>query len=526
MSNRSSLTIVLAVVLMVLVMGVAAVVTFSGSASRDKWTFPESWSAQAASVQSMKVTSLLGKSKTDLFVQTLDTVMVYDASGQLALGEQLGAPLATTLADMDGDARQDIIAFYIGSEGPTVAALRATGGKVIWQRALPDIGTPARAAAVDFEGNGRAWIVVGDQTGHLVALDPAGQVVWHYTLADTSELRGLDTILAPGKTQLIAVASRGGDVAVLNRQGQVAWTYTLPGGLRRLRTYDIQTPGRSTVLLGGEGGEVIALEGGSGQRLWTAGVGQAVTEIRLAELDGDPAAHEIVVGGKKGGVWAFDRSGQRVFSTSAGGAKVMEIAALPQSGSDRDLVAVGDENGSVTFLRANGSKLGSVSYSAPINRLAVGAVGGREQLLVADASQVRAVAPEIRVAPFWYTPLLGGLLACAVIAVAAWLVGSAKPAPALQLSAEQMTVEAQKARRLMLHESIADLERLRQAGEVPADAYLARLKDLRTQLADAEANLIKLGVAIQPETMRCPHCGGALTLGTDRCEYCGQTVIT
>jgi len=96
----------------------------------------------------------------------------------------------------------------------------------------------------------------------------------------------------------------------------------------------------------------------------------------------------------------------------------------------------------------------------------------------------------------------------------------------LQISAEQMTVEAQKARRIMLHESIDDLKRMKGAGEIPPDAYLARMKDLRAQLADAEASLIKLGVPLQAETIKCPNCGGMLQLGTDRCEYCGQTVIT
>ena len=88
-----------------------------------------------------------------------------------------------------------------------------------------------------------------------------------------------------------------------------------------------------------------------------------------------------------------------------------------------------------------------------------------------------------------------------------------------------MTAEAQKARRIMLHESINDLKRMENSGEVPPDAYLARLKDLRGQLAEAEANLIKLGVPLTAETFKCPNCGGALELGTDRCDYCGQTVL-
>jgi uncharacterized protein with PIN domain len=120
---------------------------------------------------------------------------------------------------------------------------------------------------------------------------------------------------------------------------------------------------------------------------------------------------------------------------------------------------------------------------------------------------------------------LGGLLACLVIAVVAYAIASLKPAPVLRLSAEEMTAEAQKARRIMLHESINDLKRMKDSGEVPPDAYLARLKDLRGQLAEAEANLIKLGVPLRAETFKCPNCGGALELGTDRCDYCGQTVL-
>jgi hypothetical protein len=88
-----------------------------------------------------------------------------------------------------------------------------------------------------------------------------------------------------------------------------------------------------------------------------------------------------------------------------------------------------------------------------------------------------------------------------------------------------MTVEAQKARRRMLHESIADLKKLQERGEVPERAYLARLRELREQLAEVTAALIKLGEPVQVESFACPHCGGPLELGTDRCEFCGQVVI-
>jgi hypothetical protein len=101
-----------------------------------------------------------------------------------------------------------------------------------------------------------------------------------------------------------------------------------------------------------------------------------------------------------------------------------------------------------------------------------------------------------------------------------------QPAPTLQVSAQKMSVEAQKAQRRMLHESIHDLKEMHDQGSVASNAYLARMKTLRQQLAQTNQSLMELGEPIQVETITCPHCNGTLALGTDRCDYCGQIVIT
>ena len=523
MNQRVIITIVLALALMCLVMGVAAAITFTGAVNRDKWAVSETWAQPAASVQSMKVTNMTGAGKTDLFVQAGNTIQIYDASGKLVLGQEFPGTLAATMGDVNGDGTQDILAYYKESQASVATALKASGGEAIWKTGLVGLGDVGRAAAVDFDGTGKYGVVVGDTTGKLVAVSESGKERWRYDLKAT-ELRGLDNILI-GKTQLIAAADIGGNVVALDGKGKVVWPFTVSGGLRRLRTYELITPGQSAVLLGGETGMLYVLEGSTGKQLWTANAGQAITEIRLAELDGDPGTREVVVGGKKGGVWAYSQTGAQLFAASVG-SKVQEIASLDAEGSGRDVVAIGDESGGVAFLNAQGNRLASKSYSAPINRLLGDKFMDSKRFLVADAAQVRAVKVDKQTAPFWYSPLLAGLLACAVIAVVAFIIGSIKPAPTLQISAEQMTVEAQKARRIMLHESVNDLKRMKTSGEVPPEAYLARLKDLRAQLADAEANLIKLGVPLQAETIKCPNCGGTLDLGTDRCEYCGQVVIT
>ena len=532
MNSRVTITVILAVVLMVLVMGVAVLFTFTQPASSGTWAANETWSEAGAGVINMKVTNVTGAGKTDLFVQAGNRVQVFEASGQQAFSQAFPGTLASVLGDVDGEGIPEIVAYYTTDRGATVTAFRVTGeDRVLWETNLQGLGPSDRMAVVDLDGMGKMGVVIGDQTGRLVAVSDKGEERWRYDLQLTSaELRGLDNVLT-SRGHLVAAAGREGKVVVLDRSGKEAWTFAVPAGLRRLRTEELMGPGQSAVLLGAEDGTLYALDGATGQPLWTAGVGQAITEIRMAELDGDPGTRELVVGGKNNGVWGYSQSGARLFSASVEGSKtkVNEIAALNVEETGKDVVAIGDETGMVTFFDAKGRRLITRSYAAPINRMTTGKFGGKWQFIVADGAQVRAM--ELSVSGggrslLWASPLLGGLVACAVIAGVAYLIASMKPAPALQLSAEQMTVEAQKARRIMLHESINDLKRMKQAGEVPSEAYLARLKDLRGQLADAEANLIKLGVPLTVETIACPHCGGRLELGTDRCEYCGQTVLT
>jgi len=181
---------------------------------------------------------------------------------------------------------------------------------------------------------------------------------------------------------------------VLDGNGAEVWSFSVPGGLRRLRTEELMGPGKGTVLLGGEDGTLIALDGATGKTLWTATLGQAVTEIRLAELDGDPGTRELAAGGKRNGVWAYSQSGARLFSASVGGdkSKITEIAALDVDDSGKDVVAIGDDTGTVTFFDVKGSKLTTASYTAPINRMATGKIGGERQFLVADAMAIEESA--------------------------------------------------------------------------------------------------------------------------------------
>jgi outer membrane protein assembly factor BamB len=520
-SSRTLIIIVLAVVLMVMVMACSVFITLTDMASREKYTANAGWQVPASAALSVNITDLTGDKQRDVFVQDADGIKVLDTQGQPLVEKQFPQSLASTQGDVDGDGVPDIVAYtWNGERARTIAF---TGqDRVLWERELPELGVPGRAVALDFENDGRSEIVVSDEDGQMLALSAQGDELWRYWLMGIG-LRGLDDVPLP-TGDVVTVGDEGGEVVILDSQGQEMWRTMALGGLRRLRAFPLGGPLNGRVLVGSVNGELTVYQGDDGQEVWSAGIGQAVNEIRPAEIDGDPATVEIIAGGKDGGVWAFSQTGQRLWANGVG-SKVNEIAGIGSEGLDGQAIIVGDDGGEVTVFDSRGMQLTSFAASGSIGRVEVGKLAGTNGFIVADSSQLTLYTLDKTTAPFWYTPILGGLLACGVIAIVAVVIASLKPAPTLRVSAEEMTVEAQKARRRMLHESIEDLKKMQERGEVSGQAYLARIRELREQLAEVTAALIKLGEPVQVESFACPHCGGPLELGTDRCEFCGQVVI-
>jgi hypothetical protein len=185
----------------------------------------------------------------------------------------------------------------------------------------------------------------------------------------------------------------------------------------------------------------------------------------------------------------------------------------------------GNDSGKLAIYDHQGNSLHSKSFAGEITRLDTGKLTDEDQFVVAAGREVSLLQMESAKAPFWYNTLVAGFIACLAIAAGAWAITNIAPAPKLQYSAEDMTIEGLRAKRKMYLESLHELKKAHQAGEVPGDSYLARSKELREQVAHAEAEMMKLGASIKPEMMKCPNCGGSIELGSDKCEYCGQTMI-
>jgi outer membrane protein assembly factor BamB len=520
MNSRPTRALIIAIVLILFVMGIAVVLTLN-SPREAKFTTQAAWSRPYGVAQSMNIIDLTGDGKGDLFLQNESNVSVWDANGNPIFAQDIFPPLATTMGDVDGDGVEDIVIFAPIETGP--AARVVSRGTIVWTRSIRDMRRPARAAAIRFEPD--PLIVLGDDNGLLVALSADGNEVWRARVSSGDAIRGLDDARVSGEL-LLAAANHNGNVALLDADGDTRWTYLLSGALRRLRAYDLNGDGTSEILIGGDGNRLVLLDAASGREIANRPLGQAITEIREAEINGEPSSREFVVGGKDGGVWAFRADGTQMWSASVSD-KVNEIAGVDVDDDGAEEIIIGDEAGGVTlFRRATGDRHGLMMQSSAIARIDAGKLTGSDQIAVADGNTVQLLSLQKSDAPFFYTPLVAGIVVSIIIFAAAWFIGTLPDKSALRVAIEDHSSAGLLSRRRMLHEGIADVERLKQSGEMPPEAYLARLKELRGQLADTEAALAKAGASIKTETFKCPNCGGTLPLGVDKCEYCGQVVIS
>ena len=523
--NRKTVTLVLALALMAIVMIIAAVLYFSGP-PREKWTIEQHWSVDISDAETIKGINMAGEREDEIYAQSLSRVMILDYAGQnlFDLDIDMGK---TTMGNLNDDDLDEFVAVYVGSEGFITEAYTGSG-EPLWARSLPNLSLPSRATSVDLAGDRVREIVVGDEMGRLTCLSSDGQILWEYSLpqvnASNAYVRGLDDVPLGDGRYLIAAANYEGNVVLLDADGQELWAMRFSQPLRRLRAYDLNGDGVAEIILGGEGGRVEAFDSQNGASLWTSSAGSKITDARDAELDGDPTTREIIFGAKEGALLGFDAAGNTVFRANLG-SRVEAVSGIDLDGDGLDEVIAGSDGGQLNIYRADGSLLIGASMGSAIAKIDGGKRLGAGEFLVATTRNVSLRQVSVKQAPWWYNTLTAGLLACLIIAGVAWALSGLRPPPRLEYSADELTVEALQAKRKMLKESLAEVGRLQKSGEVPPDAYTARTRELRGHIARVEADLIKLGIEITPQVMQCPTCGGALEIGADQCEYCGQTIL-
>ena len=515
--SRKFIPFIVAFILVCLVMAVAGVFSFSGAVSAEKFGDDVAWSKSFRSAESMKVIDLTGDDQDELFVQNSSNVAVYDGSGAVMTDLPFSSP-KTTLGDVDGDGVEDIIVYHVGT-GMAVDVISKMQQKNLAN--LLEIGFPARVALIRFASGPQ--IILGDSDGNLMALSTNGQPLWESKLGG-NEVRGMDDARINGK-MYAAIATNDGNIAVYDSEGNQVWTSSQEL-LRRMRAFDLNGDGNSEIITGGEYGAFTIYNAADGSTLFNKSLGQAISEVREVELNGDPSSREIVAGGKDGGVWAFTNTGEQLWSGSLSD-KITEISGIDVNGDGKQEAVIGADSGEVAVFTETGARNNLASHNSGITRIDVGKLGNQRYVVVADGSEIQTDSVSFSSIPgFQYTPLIVGLIVSAIILVIAAILASIPRKPELKVSFQNTSRESLEAQRRMLKESIADVERLRQSGEVVGDAYLARLKRLRSDLAENEAAFKAQGYPIKVETIQCPNCGGTLELGMDKCEYCGQVLLS
>jgi len=114
--SRKVIPFVVAFVLICLVMAVSAVFAFSGAVTAEKFGGSVTWSQPYDTAESMKVINLMGDDQDELFIQNTSNVTIFDGNGKNLLSQNYQYP-KTTLGDVDGDNKEDIVVFYLGELG-------------------------------------------------------------------------------------------------------------------------------------------------------------------------------------------------------------------------------------------------------------------------------------------------------------------------------------------------------------------------------------------------------------------------
>lgn len=226
---------------------------------------------------------------------------VYDHLGELIWDEVLWAhtPTCGTAFDLNGEGPKELIM----GNSYTASTVYSADGEILGYGNGSGHAGPTDIAAADLNGNGLGEMVTGDRAGMIWFNEWQGRTMPSWNAGtDVASVAIGDVTQAPGLET--AVSSRNYLLYLFDADGQPIWQTNLMDVAREVEIADVTGDNTPEIVCACEDGQVKIVDA-SGEIVAWYQTGSWVRQVRVCELDGDPATAEIVATSDDGHIYGL-----------------------------------------------------------------------------------------------------------------------------------------------------------------------------------------------------------------------------
>jgi len=345
----------------------------------------ESWSFQTwGTVTDLAVADLNGDDRAEVLIASLDKhAYAADAAGQPLWKHPTQASVyALQVADLDGQPE-----VLVGSDDNCLYALDGTG-RQRWQYCAD-----SRITALSSSTN---KILAASWDGYVHQVNPDGTLYQRYPVGEAGVEYPL--VLDSGPDGTAAIATNKGGLYHLSPTGDLHSLPSLGGYVRQVQLADLDDDGQLELIAGSNAGD-IAIWGGGGEGEGLHLPTCSITDLAVADLDGDGLREVLVAcGDPEPGIAALSADGTQRWRYQAP-AGVWAVAAADLDSDGWPEVVIGGDDGTVQVLDHWGRPRGGIALGGLVHGLRVHDLDddGQPEILARAGWQVHALT----IAPAW-----------------------------------------------------------------------------------------------------------------------------